>query len=139
MPHKLTSEQAHRRKWRGKKAELNLVDLLRSLGYNAQRSTMSGLGRNMPDVFATKDSILVAFEVKSARTKYAKISHSQIVKVKEFLDFFNLYPNRIGVTAVTFPYQGWIFHKLKGYDWNRPFLKFTRKDNSDWHPQKPLP
>lgn len=56
--------------------------------------------RNMPDVFATKDSILCAFEVKSARTSYAKITHSQIVKIKEFLDFFSFYPHCIGVLAV---------------------------------------
>lgn len=98
---------------------------------------MSGLGRNMPDVFATKDSCLVAFEVKSARTRYAKITHSQIEKVQQFLDFFKLYPHRVGVTAVTFPYKGWIFHKLKGHDWKRPFLKFTKKDESDWDPKEP--
>lgn len=77
MPHELTGEQARRRKWRGKYAELKLVHLLKSLEYNAQRSTMSGLGRNMPDVFATKETVLCAFEVKAARTNYAKIAHSQ--------------------------------------------------------------
>lgn len=138
MPHELTGEQARRRKWRGKYAELKLVHYLRNLGYNAQRSTMSGLGRNMPDVFATKDTVLCAFEVKAARTSYAKIMHSQIVKIKEFLDFFSLYPHSVGVLAVTFPYQGWIFHRLNGEDWNRPFLKFTRQDRGDWNPKHPL-
>jgi len=137
MPHKLTGLQARRRKWRGKYAELKLAHFLRSLGYQAQRSTMSGLGRNMPDVFATKETVLCAFEVKAARTSYAKISHSQIVKIREFLDFFSLY-HSVGVIAVTFPYQGWIFHKLEGSDWEKPFLKFTREDQGDWNPQQPL-
>ncbi len=92
----------------------------------------------MPDVFCTRGRVLVAFEVKSARTKYAKITHSQIEKLEKFLAFFDLYPHRLGVTAVTFPYQGWIFHRLNGKDWERPFLKFTKQDESDWDPKEPL-
>jgi len=52
--------------------------------------------------------------------------------------FFGLYPHCVGVLAVTFPYQGWIFHQLKGRDWVRAFLKFARKDDSDWDPKQPL-
>ena len=132
----MSREETHRRKWRGKHAELKLCKFLEKHGFKAKRSAMSGIGRGMPDVFATKGDLLVAFEVKAARTKNAKIQHSQIAKLRDFLAFFDYYPKRLGVIAVTFPYKGWIFHKLEGQDWNRNTIKITPNTQSNWSPQE---
>ncbi len=95
---------------------------------------MSGIGRDMPDVYACKGDCLVAFEVKASRLEYAKIVRQQIEKLRGFLDFFSFYPNRMAVVAVTFPYRDWIFIRIPD-GWNESWVKIDRETKSTWNPE----
>jgi intein/homing endonuclease len=51
-----------RAKWRGKKGELSLVKIFEDYGYKARRSVLSGIGRSLPDVEATKGDTHIVVE-----------------------------------------------------------------------------
>lgn len=89
----------------------------------------------MPDVYATCGCVLAAFEVKASRLAYAKIMRRQIDKLRGFLEFFNYYPKRYAVVAVTFPYKPWIFVNIPP-GWNESWIKIYRNTESTWNPEK---
>jgi Holliday junction resolvase len=100
------SSEKRRAKWRGKKGELSLVKLFEDYGYKARRSVLSGIGRSLPDVEATKGDTHIVVECKVARTPFVKIRLKQIGKLKDSLDFYDYYPNKIALVAAKFHYGG---------------------------------
>lgn len=112
MRSRLDRDESRRRRKRGKNAELDLVQVLQQAGWQCKRSAMSGLGRNSPDVEATKESCHVAIEVKSARTKRSHVNLRQISKLADSLDFYGHYPNKVALAAFKFPYHPWILRLI---------------------------
>ena len=81
------------RRWkrRGYYSERVLVRLLKQHGYRAVRIPVSAPSSEpLPDIFATRDGHIYAFEVKNAKF-YAYFPAAQVRKLFEFLDLFDLY------------------------------------------------
>ena len=73
----------------GKNAERELVSILREQGFNAVRIPTSNSSPNpLPDVFATKDNLLLAIECKSTWENKVKVKEKQIRKLFDFLSMF---------------------------------------------------
>jgi len=73
----------------GKNAERELVSILRELGFNAVRIPTSNSSPNpLPDVFATKDNLLLAIECKSTWENKVKVKEKQVRKLFDFLSMF---------------------------------------------------
>ncbi|BCU66906.1 hypothetical protein HS7_03430 [Sulfolobales archaeon HS-7] len=93
----------------GKSAERELVHLLSSMGFRAVRIPTSNSSMNpLPDVFAVRGELLLAFEVKSTWEKKLKIREIQVEKVRDFLSLFPMRGR--GIVAVKFK----SIHKWKG-------------------------
>lgn len=105
----LTSKEVRRIKKRGYDAERELVHKLREAGFKALRVPVSAPSNEpLPDVFAIKSDVILAFEVKS-QSKYAYYKREQVSKLHEFLEIHRLYPKRGAVLAAKFKYKGWAF------------------------------
>ena len=140
----LTPQESRRRKGRGKYGERQLVELLKERGWNARRSAASGIGRLFADVDAVwagpgRESLYVAFEVKTGHTKYIRVKGEQLLKLREATSFFK--GTCIGtqeVVAVRFTKERvntpWIFYQLKPEDFEKSGLTFRPTDTSDWEP-----
>lgn len=116
---RLSAKSSRRRKWRGKRRELELVKLLTNHSWNSKRSAMSGPGRLDPDVTAVKRHRLAVFEVKSSQKKWTKVNRRQVDGLRQALQFYApLCPNikSAAVVAIKFPFKKWIFIKLKPED-----------------------
>jgi Holliday junction resolvase len=96
-------------KKRGYDAERELVQMMREQGFAAVRIPVSAPSTEpLPDVFAVKNSTVVAFEVKS-QLKYSYYKSDQVAKLNGFLDIHKIYPRRYAVLAGKFKYKGWCF------------------------------
>jgi Holliday junction resolvase len=105
----LTGKQVRAMKKRGYDAERELVQMMRKQGFNSVRVPVSAPSAEpLPDIFAVKNSAIVAFEVKS-QLKYSYYKASQVAKLNAFLDIHKLYPRRYAVLAGKFKYKGWCF------------------------------
>lgn len=94
---------------KGFEVERSLVKMLRKLGYKAVRiPTSASSGEPLPDVFATKGSKIVAFEVKYRSRGKARFRAEQVEKLVRFLELFDAYTCRIAALAVKFP-RRWVF------------------------------
>lgn len=73
----------------GKKYEYKLLYWLRKYGFNAVRIPSSATGKQpLPDLFAVKNGVLYAFEVKSSSNGIIRVEEHQIKKLFEFCDMF---------------------------------------------------
>lgn len=112
----LSRKQIRRMKKRGYDAERELVKKFRGAGFKALRVPVSAPSSEpLPDVFAIKDEIIVACEVKS-HERYAYFKRKQIDKLHEFLEIHRLYPRRFAILAAKFRYKGWVYSIAKGPD-----------------------
>ena len=101
------------RRKKGYNAESELVKRLRAKGWRAVRIPVSApSGEPLPDVLATKDNTILAFEVKVNQKGYAYFSRKQIKKLHLFLEMFQPFNNRIAIVAAKFPYRGWVMQKV---------------------------
>ncbi len=90
----------------GRNAERELVRILRSYGFNAVRIPTSNSSSNpLPDVFATKDNILLSIEVKSTWQNKVKVEEIQIRKILDFLRMFPM--DGRALLVVKFKGRGW--------------------------------
>lgn len=96
-------------KKRGYDAERELVQKLREMGFEAVRIPVSAPSSEpLPDVFAIKGDMILAFEVKS-QGSYTYFKKEQVAKLHEFLNIHRQYPKRLAVLAAKFRYRGWAF------------------------------
>ncbi|QGA69241.1 Holliday junction resolvase Hjc [Sulfolobus sp. E11-6] len=85
----------------GKNAERELVAILRGERFNAVRIPTSNSSPNpLPDIFATKENILLSIECKSTWENKVKVKKNQVRKLFDFLSMFTM--NGIPVIAVKF-------------------------------------
>ena len=105
----LSAKEVRAMKKRGYDAERELVHMLRDAGFSAIRVPVSAPSKEpLPDVFAIKDNIIIAVEVK-AQVRYAYYKKDQVQKLFEFLDIHKIYPRRYALLAGKFKYKGWWF------------------------------
>lgn len=105
----LTAREVRRIKKRGYDAERELVHMLRDAGLGAIRVPVSAPSNEpLPDVFAVKGDVILAFEVKS-QVRYTYYRSEQVAKLFEFLEFHSLYSKRLAVLAAKFKYRDWAF------------------------------
>lgn len=105
----LTSKQVRSIKKRGYDAERELVHKLRRAGFDALRVPVSAPSNEpFPDVFAVKDDVILAFEVKS-QERYVYFKGDQVDKLIGFLKIHRIYPKRHAVLAAKFKYKDWNF------------------------------
>jgi Holliday junction resolvase len=85
----------------GRRAEREIVKVLRGAGFHAVRIPTSNSSSNpLPDVFAVKGQTLLGIEVKSTWEGRVKVRGEQIRKV---LDFLSMFPLRgVGLVMVKF-------------------------------------
>jgi Holliday junction resolvase len=96
-------------KKRGYDAERELVQKFRTAGFEALRVPVSAPSNEpFPDVFAVKDDLIIAIEVKS-HERYAYYKKKQVEKLFEFLNIHSIYPQRTALLAAKFKYKGWTF------------------------------
>lgn len=102
------------RRKKGYNAERELVKLLRAKGWKAVRIPVSApSGEPLPDVLATKDDTILAFEVKVNQKGRAYFSRKQIEKLHLFLEMFQPFNIRIAIVAAKFPYRGWVMQRVE--------------------------
>ncbi|MEM4726645.1 MAG: Holliday junction resolvase Hjc [Candidatus Bathyarchaeia archaeon] len=105
----LSGREVRRMKKRGYDAERELVQKLREMGFEAVRIPVSAPSSEpLPDVFAIKGDMILAFEVKS-QGSYTYFKKEQVAKLHEFLNIHRQYPKRLAVLAAKFRYKGWAF------------------------------
>lgn len=105
----LSGREVRRMKKRGYDAERELVQKLRGMGFEAVRIPVSAPSSEpLPDVFAIKEDMILAFEVKS-QGSYTYFKKEQVAKLHEFLNIHRQYPKRLAVLAAKFRYRGWAF------------------------------
>lgn len=98
---------------RGYRAERQLVRKLRRLGFNSVRIPVSAPSSEaLPDVFATKGSCILAFEVKAPHAERAYFRKKQVEKLFSFLDMFDAYDGKLAILAGKFPYK-WVFKRVE--------------------------
>ena len=96
-------------KRQGYRAERELVKKIRNFGFKAVRIPLSAPSSEpLPDVFATKENKLLAFEVKSSNSEKIYFKKKQIEKLFKFLDLFEPYENKFAVLVCKFHYK-WVF------------------------------
>lgn len=106
----LSPKEVKRIKRRGYDAERELVQKLRMSGLSAMRVPVSAPSSEpFPDVFAVKDEVIMAFEVKARHKRYNYFKRKQVKKLFGYLDFHKIYPRRFAVLAAKFPRRGWTF------------------------------
>lgn len=112
----LTIKEIKRIKKRGYQAERDLVNKLRDLGFKSVRVPVSAPSSEpLPDVFATKGSCIMAFEVKAPNAERAYFPKDQVKKLFDFLSMFESYTTKIAILAAKFPYR-WIFKQIEEID-----------------------
>lgn len=105
----LTSSESRKIRSFGHRAERDLVKKLRAKGFKAVRVPVSAPSSEpLPDVFATKDDCVLAFEVKSTSSDRVYFKQEQVGKLFDFLGIFGVYEKRKAVLAGKFPYK-WVF------------------------------
>ncbi len=98
---------------RGYRAERQLVRKLRRLSYSSVRIPVSAPSSEaLPDVFATKGSCILAFEVKAPHAERAYFRRKQVEKLFGFLDMFEAYDGKLAILAGKFPYR-WVFKRVE--------------------------
>jgi Holliday junction resolvase len=106
---KLSSNESKRIRLHGYRAERDLVKKLRVKGYKAVRVPVSAPSSEpLPDVFATKDGCILAFEVKSTSSDRIYFKQEQVRKIVDFLSMFEVYDKKKVILAGKFPYK-WVF------------------------------
>jgi len=114
--HTLSPKQSRMIRMKGYRAERELVRKLRKAGFNSVRIPVSGpSSQPLPDLFATKKTRILAFEVKAPNADRVYFRKNQVSKLFEFLDMFEMYKNRIPVLAAKFPYK-WVYRKVETVD-----------------------
>ncbi|MEM2110273.1 MAG: Holliday junction resolvase Hjc [Candidatus Bathyarchaeia archaeon] len=109
----LTVKEIKRIRKRGYRAERELVNKLRRLGFNSVRVPVSAPSSEpLPDVFATKGACLIAFEVKAPNAERAYFHSDQIKKLFDFLNMFEAYNMKYAVIGAKFPYR-WVFKQVE--------------------------
>jgi Holliday junction resolvase len=113
---KLTSGESKRIRRRGYRAERQLVKKLRAIGFKAVRIPVSAPSSEpLPDVFATKENGVFAFEVKAPRADRAYFKKAQVKKLFDFLALFDFYAEKTPVLVCKFPYR-WVFRRIENPD-----------------------
>ena len=108
----LTIKEIKRIRRRGYRAERELVGRLRNMGYSSVRVPVSAPSSEpLPDVFATNNNRILAFEVKAPNAERAYFRSDQIKKLFDFLEMFKVYPVKHAILAAKFPYR-WVFKKV---------------------------
>jgi Holliday junction resolvase len=108
----LTSKESQKIRRQGYQAERQLVNILRSNGFNAVRIPVSAPSSEpLPDVLATKEDQLFAFEVKNSKADKIYFRKNQIQKLFKFLEIFMVYKEKSAIIAGKFPYK-WVFKKV---------------------------
>ncbi|EZQ11067.1 MULTISPECIES: Holliday junction resolvase Hjc [Acidianus] len=75
----------------GRRAERELVNILRNYGFKSVRIPTSNSSSNpLPDVFAIYGKNLLSIEVKSTWEKKVKVKELQIKKIIDFITMFPL-------------------------------------------------
>lgn len=112
----LTIKEIRRMRKRGYQAERDLVKKLREAGFKSVRIPVSAPSKEpLPDVFATKGSCIIAFEVKAPNAEKAYFPRDQIKKLFDFLGMFEAYSIKFAVIGAKFPYR-WVFKKVDKVD-----------------------
>jgi len=112
----LTVKEIRRIRRRGYRAERDLVRKLRNSGFRAVRIPVSAPSSEpLPDVFATKSNMLLAFEVKAPNSDRAYFQKEQIKKLFDFLGMFEAYTRRMAIIGAKFPYR-WTFKQIEKID-----------------------
>lgn len=112
----LTLKEIRRIKKRGYQAERDLVKRLRELGFKSVRIPVSAPSNEpLPDVFAVKGDYIIAFEVKAPTRGKAYFPRDQVKKLFDFLNMFDVYPNRIPVLVAKFPHK-WVLKRINVID-----------------------
>lgn len=108
----LSTRESKKIREKGYRAERELVRKLKNSGYKAVRIPVSAPSNSpLPDVFAVKNEVILAFEVKSTTSDKIYYRKKQIAKLFEFLEIFNHYPVKIAIIAGKFPYK-WILKQV---------------------------
>jgi len=107
-------QAARSRKYRGKRWELELVDILKDHGWNSLRYAMSGQGRHAPDVLGLKEDVIAVFECKSSHTGVARLRRLQVEKLRQTVEFYKRLKDikLVAVLACKFPYRDRVFRLL---------------------------
>jgi Holliday junction resolvase len=109
----LTVKEIKQIRKRGYRAERELVNKLRRLGFNSVRVPVSAPSSEpLPDVFAAKGDCLMAFEVKAPNAERAYFHRDQIKKLFDFLSMFEAYNTKYAVIGAKFPYK-WVFKQVE--------------------------
>jgi Holliday junction resolvase len=113
---KLSSKESRRIRLQGHRAERDLVRRLRAKGFKAVRVPASAPSSEpLPDVFATRENCLFAFEVKATSADRIYFGKEQVKKLFDFLGIFDVYEKRAVVLACKFPYR-WVFKHVDNID-----------------------
>jgi Holliday junction resolvase len=113
---KLSSKESRRIRLQGHRAERDLVRKLRAKGFKAVRVPASAPSSEpLPDVFATRENCLFAFEVKATSADRIYFGKEQVKKLFDFLGIFEVYEKRAVVLACKFPYR-WVFKHVYNID-----------------------
>jgi Holliday junction resolvase len=120
------------RAWRrrGKYAEISLVRMLKQHGYRAVRIPVSNPSAvSLPDVFASKEDEVFAFEVKT-RKYYAYLRPAQVKKLFDFLAMIPVSQKlKHAIIAARFG-KKWLFKELKSPP--RKSMRICKRDKSNW-------
>ena len=109
----LTRLESRRIRRKGARVERQLVAKLRNMGFKAVRIPLSAPSSEpLPDVFATKGSSILAFEIKAPNAERVYFKKKQMTKLFEFLSFFSVFPQKKAVLVAKFPYK-WVFKIVK--------------------------
>jgi len=109
----LTVKEIKRIRKRGYRAERELVQRLRAMGFKAVRVPVSAPSSEpLPDVFATKARNILAFEVKAPNADRAYFRRDQVEKLVAFLGMFEAYEGKFVVLVGKFPYR-WVFKHVQ--------------------------
>ena len=120
------------RSWkrRGKYAEQSFVRILKEAGYKAVRIPVSNPSMtSLPDVFASKDDEVYAFELK-AHQYYAYFEPYQIKKLFDFLDMIPTSSKlKHAILAARFG-KKWICKDIKAVP-DSP-VRICKRDHGNW-------
>jgi Holliday junction resolvase len=128
------------RRWRrrGFYSEQALVKKLLSKKYGAVRIPCSNPSQEyLPDVFASKDGDVYAFEVKKQR-HYIYVRKDQIRKLFDFLDLIPIHESHKHAIIACHFGKKWKFQEIKREEFERledeEPLRITKSSRSNWKP-----
>ena len=108
----LTVREIKRIRRKGYRAERQLVKKLRGFGFKSVRIPISSPSSEpLPDVFAVKGDMILAFEVKAPNSDRAYFKKEQVEKLFHFLEMFEIYKYKIAIIVGKFPYK-WVFKRV---------------------------